>query len=73
MKVSRVPDIDEFLDPGSLTPQQLYTLQSDTWADGVAYENQRIVNLMRSRVTKHHPVLEMHIKDLESLIKGEQK
>ena len=44
--MSRVPDIDEFLDPKSLTPQELYTLQSETWADGVDYERDRITKLL---------------------------
>ena len=73
MKVSRVPDIDEFLDPNSLTPQELYKLQSETWAQGAEYERERIINLLRSQVTKHHSILEMHIDQLESLIKGETK
>lgn len=44
--MARVPDIDEFLDPKSLTPQELYTLQSATWADGVDYERERITKLL---------------------------
>ena len=46
MKVSRVPDIDEFLDPKSLTPQQLYKLQSETWVQGAEYERERIIKLL---------------------------
>jgi hypothetical protein len=71
--VSRLLDLDDFLDPKSLTPQQLYKLQSDTWAQGAQAERERIINLLRSQVTKHHSILEMHIDQLESLIKGETK
>ena len=46
MKVSRVPDIDEFLDPNSLTPQELYKLQSETWVQGAEYERERIIRLL---------------------------
>ena len=44
--MSRVPDLDEFLDPSSLTPQELYTLQSDTWAQGADHERERIIQLL---------------------------
>lgn len=30
------------LDPQKLTPEGLYALQSDTWAEGVAWERKRI-------------------------------
>ena len=46
MKVSRVPDLDDFLDPKSLTHQQLYALQSETWAQGADYERERIIKLL---------------------------
>jgi hypothetical protein len=46
VKVSRVPDIDEFLDPDSLTPQELYKLQSETWVQGAEYERERIIRLL---------------------------
>lgn len=36
-------------------------------------ERERIVSLLRARVTKNHPVLTMDIDDLGALIKGEQK
>jgi hypothetical protein len=58
------------LDPKTLTPEQLYRLQSETWAQGADYENKRIEALLRARVTKHHPVLEMHIDDLIKLIEN---
>lgn len=33
------------LDPKTLTPEQLYKLQSETWAQGAGYERERIVSL----------------------------
>jgi hypothetical protein len=50
--VSRLPDLDDFLDPTSLTSQQLYTLQSETWAQGADYMREYIINLIRDRVSK---------------------
>lgn len=44
--MSRLLDLDEFLDPKSLTPQELYKLQSDTWAQGADYERQRILRII---------------------------
>jgi hypothetical protein len=38
----------------------------------VQTDRDRIMQALRARVTKHHPVLEIHIDDLEALIKGEQ-
>ncbi len=67
MKVSRVPDIDEFLDPKSLTPQELYRLQSETWAQGAEAEQERIVGLIEEYGS------EDFTSDLIELIKGEQK
>ena len=46
MRVSRLLDLDDFLDPKSLTPQQLYKLQSDTWVQGAEYERERIIKLL---------------------------
>lgn len=40
---------------------------------GAKSERERIIQKLRARVTKHHPVLTMDINDLEALIKGEQK
>ena len=48
--MSRLLDLDDFLDPKSLTPQELYKLQSDTWAQGADYENDRIVKLLESKL-----------------------
>lgn len=58
------------LDPKTLTPEQLYKLQSETWSQGADYKEKQIVALLRSRVSKHHPVLEMHIDDLIRLIEN---
>jgi hypothetical protein len=44
--VSRLPDLDDFLDPKSLTPQQLYRLQSETWAQGAKAERERILKII---------------------------
>lgn len=44
--MGRLLDLDDFLDPKSLTPQELYKLQSDTWVQGAEYERQRIVELL---------------------------
>ena len=44
--MNRLPDLDDFLDPKSLTPQQLYNLQSETWAQGAQAERERIINLL---------------------------
>jgi hypothetical protein len=46
VRVSRLLDLDDFLDPKSLTPQQLYKLQSDTWVQGAEYERERIIKLL---------------------------
>lgn len=82
MKVSRVPDIDEFLDPKSLTPQELYTLQSDTWADGVEHERERIIKLLEGfddsclwRQVEWSPDAYegFNMQELIELIKGERK
>lgn len=35
---------------------------------GEQKERERIINLLRARVTKHHPILTMDIDDLEALI-----
>lgn len=48
--MSRLLDLDDFLDPKSLTPQELYKLQSDTWAQGVDYENERIIALLETKI-----------------------
>ena len=56
--MGRLTDLDEFLDPSSLTPQELYTLQSETWADGVDYERERIINiLLNGWIDESSPIL----------------
>jgi hypothetical protein len=37
------------------------------------WERDRIMQLLRSQVTKHYPIFEMHIDEIDALIKGEQK
>lgn len=44
--MGRLLDLDDFLDPKSLTPQELYKLQSDTWVQGAEHEHERIIKLM---------------------------
>lgn len=71
------------LDPKTLTPEQLYRLQSDTWAQGADYERERIINLLEEsfddtalwRQIEWSPdVYEGFNKDeLIALIKGEQE
>ena len=39
--------MSDYLDPATLTPESLYRLQSDTWAQGADYERERIVNLIK--------------------------
>lgn len=41
--------------------------------EGASLERERIIEILRARVTKHHPILTIDISDLETLIKGEQK
>jgi hypothetical protein len=65
--VSRLLDLDDFLDPKSLTPQQLYKLQSETWAQGAEYERERIISLIEDYGS------EDFTSDLIEQIKGEQK
>lgn len=38
--------MSELLDPKTLTPESLYKLQSDTWAQGAQYELDRIIKLL---------------------------
>lgn len=35
-------------------------------------ERERTVQLLRARVTAHHAVLEMHIEELEAIIRGQK-
>jgi len=77
--VGRLLDLDDFLDPKSLTPQQLYKLQSETWAQGADYERERILGLRKeiiNCVVDYGLMPETYLRvmrDLEELIKGEQK
>ena len=64
--MGRLLDLDDFLDPKSLTPQELYKLQSETWAQGAEYERERIIKLLEEN--DHYSV-----DWLIELIKGEQK
>jgi hypothetical protein len=41
--------------------------------EGAEAERERIIQKLRARTTKHNPILEMHIDDVEELIRGEQK
>lgn len=52
--MSRLLDIDDFLDPKKLTHRQLYTLQSETWAQGAEYQYLRIVKLLEDWVPKYY-------------------
>lgn len=36
----------QMLDPATLTPETLYELQSETWAQGAAHEQNRIIELL---------------------------
>ena len=65
--MSRITDLDDYLDPKSLTPQELYRLQSETWAQGAEAEQERIVGLIEEYGS------EDFTSDLIELIKGEQK
>lgn len=65
--MSRLLDLDDFLDPKSLTPQELYKLQSETWAQGAEYERERIIELLLDGWVRDEtaPIIQA--------IKGEQK
>jgi hypothetical protein len=64
--VGRLLDLDDFLDPKSLTPQQLYKLQSETWAQGADYERERIIAIVQDYGSPDFT------NELIALIKGEQ-
>ena len=53
------------LDPKKLTPESLYRLQSETWAQGAEYERERIIKLLEEDADNNYYALQ--------LIKGEQK
>ena len=44
--MGRIKDLDDFLDPKTLTPESLYKLQSDTWSQGAEYERERILKAL---------------------------
>jgi hypothetical protein len=76
--MARIPDLDDFLDPKSLSPQQLYTLQSETWAQGAEAERERIIKLIEDNEYELTIIGENGVKYelddfLIALIKGEQK
>lgn len=80
--MGRLSDLDEFLDPRSLTPQQLYKLQSETWVQGAEYERERIIELLEGfddsclwRQVEWSPDAYegFNMQELIALIKGEQK
>lgn len=49
------------------------TGMTSVFYQGVNSERERIIQKLRALTTQNFPVLEMHIDDLEELIKGEQK
>jgi hypothetical protein len=77
--MSRIPDLDDFLDPKTLTPQGLYRLQSDTWAQGADQERERIIKLLENRIEgcKGYECEtcdeQIGLIAAKALIKGEQK
>jgi hypothetical protein len=73
-------EVSDYLDPATLTPESLYKLQSETWAQGAEQERERIIKLLETLDCdvngKEHdcnPLDEYTIQDLIALIKGEQK
>lgn len=69
--MSRLLDLDDFLDPKSLTPQELYKLQSETWEQGAEYERERIIKLLEDY--SDGELLVIPTGAISALIKGEQK
>ena len=67
------------LDPKTLTPEQLYKLQSETWAQGAEYERERIIQLLEDYIPTFYQLSDntdagkYPIEHLIDLIKGEQK
>ena len=68
------------LDPKTLTPEQLYKLQSETWAQGAEYERERITELLENfddsnlwRQTGPDTYEGFDVAEIIELIKGEQK
>lgn len=68
------------LDPKTLTPEQLYKLQSETWAQGAEYERERIIKDFEASCRCHGRQAEgitcwadWAIKIVNEYWKGEQK
>lgn len=76
--MGRLLDLDDFLDPKSLTPQELYRLQSETWAQGAEYEQERIIKLLETGSCGHYcrcmnnELCDVYAEAI-ALIKGENK
>lgn len=52
--MGRLTDIDDFLNPKTLTRRQLYTLQSETWAQGAEYQHLRTIKLLEDWIPKYY-------------------
>lgn len=52
--MSRLLDLDEFLDPKNLTPRDFYRMQSETWAQGADYERERILKMLEEWVPEYY-------------------
>ena len=65
----------DMLDPAKLTPEQLYRLQSDTWAQGAKYEQDRIIEILHVETghngKTHYEGMTCRICDIIVLIRGE--
>lgn len=73
----------DMLDPKTLTPESLYRLQSETWAQGAQFEQERIMRVARDWISemrghdgecncKHEAtILQKFIEHVD--FKGEQK
>jgi hypothetical protein len=44
--------VGDYLDPATLTAEQLYKLQSITWSQGAEHERERIVKMLEDRVSR---------------------
>ncbi len=72
-------EVSDYLDPATLTPESLYKLQSETWAQGAEHERDRILNMRKeiiNCVVDYGLSGETYLRvmrELEELIKGEQK
>lgn len=65
------------IDPKTLTPADLYRLQSDTWVQGAEYERERIIKIIREESLDCVFGYELECKcndcDLIAVIEREQK